>query len=80
VTTLDHAKRLVKIVTGFTMLTAGALMLFLPGPGLVTMAIGLALLAGEYVWAKRLLARVQAGAAHVKGRVASRRAERRYGK
>jgi UPF0716 family protein affecting phage T7 exclusion len=80
VTTLDRARRLVKIVTGFTLLMAGVLMLALPGPGLVTIAIGLALLAGEYLWAKRLLARVQAGAAHVRGRVSSRRAGRGYDK
>jgi len=77
VTTFDRARRLVKIVAGFTLLMAGVLMLALPGPGLVTMGIGLALLAGEYLWAKRLLARVQAGAAQVKRRVSSRR-ERRY--
>jgi hypothetical protein len=44
------------------------------------MLIGLALLAGEYLWAKRLLARVQAGADQVKRRVSSRRAERHYDK
>jgi Putative transmembrane protein (PGPGW) len=80
VTTLDRARRIVKIVTGFTLLTAGILMLALPGPGLVTMGIGLALLAGEYLWAKRLLARVQAGAAQVRRRISSRRAEHRYDK
>jgi uncharacterized protein (TIGR02611 family) len=80
VTTLHRARRIVKIVTGFTLLMAGIVMLALPGPGLVTMGIGLALLAGEYLWARRLLARVQAGAAHVKRRVSSRRAERRYDK
>jgi uncharacterized protein (TIGR02611 family) len=79
-TTLDRARRIVKIVTGFTLLMAGVLMLALPGPGLVTMLIGLALLAGEYLWAKRLLARVQAGADQVKRRVSSRRAERHYDK
>ena len=77
-TTLDRAKRLVKIVTGFTLLMAGVLMLLLPAPGLVTIAIGLALLAGEFMWAKRLLERLRASAAHVNDRVSSRRAERRY--
>jgi hypothetical protein len=80
VAALSRVKRFVKIVAGFTLLLAGVLLVFLPGPGLVTMAIGLALLAGEYVWAKRLLARVQAGAAQVKSRVTSRRAGHRYHK
>jgi uncharacterized protein (TIGR02611 family) len=80
VTTLNRARRLIKIVTGFTLLMAGVLMLVLPGPGLVTIAIGLALLAGEFLWAKRLLERVKAGAAHVKRGVSSRRAANRYDK
>jgi hypothetical protein len=71
--TFRRAKRLVRIVTGFTLLAAGVLMLLLPGPGLVTIAISLALLAGEFMWARRLLERVKVGAAHVKGRVSSRR-------
>ena len=79
-TTLDRAKRLVRIVAGFTLLAAGILMLALPGPGLVTIAIGLALLGAEYIWAKRLLERIKAGAAHVKGRVSRRASERRYDK
>jgi Putative transmembrane protein (PGPGW) len=80
VTTLDRAKRLARIITGFTLLGAGVLMLALPGPGLVTIAIGLALLGAEYMWAKRLLERIKAGGAHVKGRLSRRAAERRYDK
>jgi uncharacterized protein (TIGR02611 family) len=48
-------KRIVKIVLGFTLLAIGAALLVLPGPGWLTIALGLALLAGEYVWADRLL-------------------------
>jgi hypothetical protein len=52
-----HAKRLIKIVFGFTLLAGGGAMLLLPGPGIVTIMLGLALLAAEYAWAKRLLDR-----------------------
>jgi tellurite resistance protein TerC len=55
ITTLTQAKRVVKIVVGFTVLAAGAAMLLLPGPGLVTIAIGLAILSAEFVWARRWL-------------------------
>ncbi len=34
-------------------------MLALPGPGWLTIAVGLAILAGEYVWARRLLDRLK---------------------
>jgi len=43
---------------GFTVLAIGVAMLALPGPGWLTIAVGLAILAGEYVWARRLLDRL----------------------
>jgi hypothetical protein len=52
-------KRLAKIVFGFTLLAIGAALLVLPGPGWLTIALGLALLAGEYVWARKLLDRIK---------------------
>lgn len=57
---LNQAKRLVKIVVGFTMLLLGVIMLVTPGPGLVVIVFGLALLAAEFVWARRLLNRLKA--------------------
>ena len=46
-------------VVGGVIVLAGIVMLFTPGPGLVTIAAGVAVWAAEYVWAKRLLERVQ---------------------
>ena len=57
---LKRAKRLVKIVFGFTMLVLGSIMLVTPGPGVPTIIFGLALLAAEFVWAQRLLNRIKA--------------------
>lgn len=45
------------------LLVAGFLMLFLPGPGLLTMAAGLALLARDVPWAGRLADRIKQKAA-----------------
>jgi tellurite resistance protein TerC len=53
--TVQQAKRFVKILIGFTLLAAGVLMLVTPGPGWLTIALGLAVLAAEFVWARRLL-------------------------
>jgi len=50
----------VRIVAGFTLLIAGAAMIFLPGPGWVTIALGLALLAPDFRWAQSALERVKA--------------------
>ena len=52
---MRQAKRAIKIVFGFTLLALGAVMLITPGPGWVTIFAGLAVLAAEYVWARRLL-------------------------
>lgn len=53
--TVEQAKRWFKIVAGFTLLLLGIAMVFLPGPGLITIVLGLGILAAEFVWAKRLL-------------------------
>jgi uncharacterized protein (TIGR02611 family) len=51
--------RIAKIVAGFALLVAGAAMVFLPGPGWLTIAAGLAILAGEFLWARRALDRLK---------------------
>ena len=56
---LQQAKRFLTILFGFTLLILGVAMLALPGPGLVTIVLGLGILAAEYVWARRLLDRVK---------------------
>jgi len=53
--TVQQTKRFFKILMGFTLLAAGIIMLVTPGPGWLTIALGLALLAAEFVWARRLL-------------------------
>jgi hypothetical protein len=47
--------RVIKVVAGFGLLLAGTAMLVLPGPGLLTIAAGLAVLAAEFTWARRAL-------------------------
>jgi uncharacterized protein (TIGR02611 family) len=58
--TVQQVKRFFTILIGFTVLLAGVLMLVTPGPGWVTIALGLAILAGEFIWARRLLDRLKA--------------------
>ncbi|HEY3304186.1 MAG TPA: PGPGW domain-containing protein [Candidatus Binatia bacterium] len=57
--TLRQAKRLIVIVVGFTVLLGGVAMLVLPGPAILVIPLGLAILATELVWARRLLNRVK---------------------
>jgi putative transmembrane protein PGPGW len=51
--------RLLRIVVGFVLLVAGAAMVVLPGPGVLTIVAGLAMLAGEFPWAHRALDRLK---------------------
>jgi uncharacterized protein (TIGR02611 family) len=57
--TLTQTKRLIVIVVGFTVLVAGIVMIVLPGPAIIVIPVGLAILATEFVWAKKLLVTVK---------------------
>jgi len=45
-------------VVGTVLLAVGAALLVLPGPGLLVIALGLGVLATEFVWPRRLLQQV----------------------
>ena len=52
---LRNGRRLAVSVVGFVLLLAGLVMMVTPGPGLLLIIAGLAVLGTEYVWAQRLL-------------------------
>lgn len=54
--TYKWIKRIVIALAGFTVLLVGVAMIVLPGPAVVVIPAGLAILALEFAWAKRLLA------------------------
>jgi uncharacterized protein (TIGR02611 family) len=56
---LRSGKRIAVTLVGFALLGAGAIMLITPGPGMVVIIIGLAVLATEYAWAERALKRAR---------------------
>ena len=53
--TLKRAKKLIVITIGFTILIIGIMMIVLPGPAIIVIPAGLAILAGEFIWARNLL-------------------------
>jgi tellurite resistance protein TerC len=59
--TLKTARRWIMIVFGFTLVGIGLLLAIpgIPGPGLVVVWAGLAILAVEFLWARRLLKKFQ---------------------
>ncbi len=54
-----HTRRVVVTAVGLAVVVVGVLLLVLPGPGLLVVIAGLALLATEYEWARRLLERAR---------------------
>lgn len=56
---VKRVKRLVVGVIGGTVVAIGVAMLVLPGPAVIVIPMGLAILATEFVWARRLLRRVR---------------------
>jgi uncharacterized protein (TIGR02611 family) len=62
-------------VAGFAVLALGVIMLVTPGPGLIVIVAGLAVLATQFAWAERALDRAKTRAAAAK-EAALRRARR----
>jgi len=52
---LRYARRVVVTIVGGTVLLIGIALLVLPGPAIVVIPIGLAILATEFAWARRWL-------------------------
>jgi uncharacterized protein (TIGR02611 family) len=63
---LRQVWRLVILLVGGTVLLLGLVMVVTPGPALVVVPIGLAILAVEFAWARLLLHRVRERAAQVR--------------
>ncbi len=57
------AKRVVIAVIGGTVALIGVAMIVLPGPAVIVIPLGLAILGTEFAWAKRLLKRLKQQAA-----------------
>jgi uncharacterized protein (TIGR02611 family) len=53
--TLRRARQAVVAIIGGTVLLIGVAMIVLPGPATIVIPAGLAILATEFVWARRLL-------------------------
>ena len=71
---LRNGKRVGVTIAGALVVLAGLAMLVLPGPGIVVIIAGLAILATEYVWAERMLNIARAKAEQAKNKVLRRKA------
>ena len=56
---IKAVKRIIVAIIGFTVLIIGVAMIILPGPAFIVIPLGLAILATEFVWARKLLKRIK---------------------
>ena len=68
-----NGKRIAVSVFGMVLVLAGLAMLVLPGPGILVIIAGLAVLATEYVWAERALNYTKQKAEQAKNKVLRRK-------
>ncbi len=52
-------RRAVILIVGVSIVIVGAIMIVTPGPAIIVIPAGLALLATEFIWARRLLERMK---------------------
>jgi uncharacterized protein (TIGR02611 family) len=62
-------RRVAVTVLGSTLIGVGVVLLVIPGPGLLLIIAGLAVLATEYAWARRALDSAKARAQKVRSRI-----------
>jgi len=70
--TLQEAKRLIKIAFALTLLLVGVALLALPGPGILVITVALAVLSGEFIWARRLLDQMKQSARRARDAISRR--------
>ena len=78
--TYKVVKRLVVTVVGISVLLVGLVLIFIPGPAILVVPLGLAILSVEYAWARNWLKRIREkiSAKNVAGH--AERAEQRRGR
>jgi hypothetical protein len=58
---LRVGRKLIVTIIGGTVVLIGLALIVLPGPAIVVIPLGLAILGTEFLWARRLLQRIKTG-------------------
>jgi len=64
--TLHPLKTLIISIIGGTVLLLGMVLLFIPGPGIPVIFLGIIILAAEFLWARRLLKKIKGKSRNLK--------------
>ncbi|HET9679311.1 MAG TPA: PGPGW domain-containing protein [Gammaproteobacteria bacterium] len=78
--TYQWARRIVIGLVGFTVLLLGTVMLITPGPALVVIPVGLAILGIEFAWARTWLRKIRDKVEQGGGKIKSAWKDRRENK
>ncbi len=73
--TYEVARRIAILAVGSTVLLIGIVMIVTPGPAIVVIPLGLAILSVEFAWAKMWLRKLREGISAQNAKRRSRRAE-----
>lgn len=77
--TYKIVKRVIITVIGLTVLLLGLVLVFVPGPAIVVIPLGLAILSIEYAWARSWLRKIRARISSNNAEMRAKRSERRRG-
>jgi tellurite resistance protein TerC len=58
---IKMARKIIVLVIGLTVLLIGVALIALPGPAIIVIPLGLAILGTEFIWARRVLQKVKEG-------------------
>ena len=78
--TYRTARRIAILAVGSTVVLVGVVMLVTPGPGLVVIPVGLAILSVEFAWARLWLRKVRESISNQNSKNHAERAERHRGR
>ena len=67
------ARKILVAAIGGTVFLFGIALIFLPGPSIVVIPVGLGILATEFIWARKLLKRLKDKIHELKGKAGSKR-------
>ncbi|MBS4167837.1 putative membrane-bound redox modulator Alx [Parachlamydia sp. AcF125] len=69
---IKHARKMITLVVGSTILLIGITLLVLPGPAFIVIPLGVAILAKEFLWAKKLYKKIKGYSKHFINKVSER--------
>jgi len=73
--TYKTGRRIVIAIAGVSVLLLGVVMLVTPGPAIIVIPVGLAILAVEFVWARKWLHKLRQMISRRNGEIHGKRAE-----